>query len=114
MRKLLLLLCIGAIVTYLNPSTTADPRTRGSVRRASGFVQSAMELIDRSSLQSTDLINKQNQRGRTPCNRASQNSSGHGRIYGNQHVSFKRAVELGEGLLRNRCVKVLRIDERGR
>ena len=25
--------------TYLKPSTTADPRIRGSVRRASGFVQ---------------------------------------------------------------------------
>jgi len=30
--------------TYLNPSTTADPRTRGSVRRASGFVQIAIVL----------------------------------------------------------------------
>ena len=30
--------------TYLNPSTTADPRTRGSVRRASGFVQIAITL----------------------------------------------------------------------
>ena len=28
--------------TYLNPSTTAGPRTRGSVRRASGFVQIAI------------------------------------------------------------------------
>src|SRR5258707_3109148 len=31
--------------TYLNPSTTADPRTRGSVRRASGFVQIAIAGI---------------------------------------------------------------------
>ena len=30
--------------TYLKPSTTADPRTRGSVRRASGFVQIAITL----------------------------------------------------------------------
>ena len=73
-----------------------------------------MELIDRSSLQGTDLINKQNQRGRTPCNRASHNSSGRRRIYRNQRVTSKRATELGEGLLCNRCLQVLRIDERGR
>jgi hypothetical protein len=31
--------------TYLKPSTTADPRTRGSVRRAIGFVQISITLI---------------------------------------------------------------------
>jgi len=32
-------------LTFLNPSTTADPRTRGSVRRASSFVQIAITRI---------------------------------------------------------------------
>jgi hypothetical protein len=32
---------------YLNPSTAAHPRTRGSVRRASGFVQISVTLSDR-------------------------------------------------------------------
>ena len=32
--------------TYLKPSTTADPRTRGSVRRASGFVQNLITTLN--------------------------------------------------------------------
>jgi hypothetical protein len=32
--------------TYLNPSTTADLRTNGSVRHPSGFVQIAIALVD--------------------------------------------------------------------
>src|ERR1700686_3347759 len=33
------------LTSFFNPSTTADPRTRGSVRRASSFVQIAITLI---------------------------------------------------------------------
>jgi hypothetical protein len=30
---------VTQLTSYFNPSPTADPRTRASVRRASGFVQ---------------------------------------------------------------------------
>ena len=36
---------VTQLTSYFNPSPTADPRTRGSVRRASGFVQIAISLI---------------------------------------------------------------------
>jgi hypothetical protein len=38
-----------SVTSLSQPSTTADPRTRGSVRRASGFVQIARTLVDRGS-----------------------------------------------------------------
>lgn len=60
------------------------------------------------------LVNNQNERGGTPWNRASQDSSGQGNIYRNEHVISNRAPELGEGLLCDRCLKVLGIDERSR
>ena len=36
---------VTQLTSYFNPSPTADPRTRGSVRRASGFVQIPISLI---------------------------------------------------------------------
>jgi hypothetical protein len=36
---------VTQLTSYFNPSPTAGPRTRGSVRRASGFVQIAVTLI---------------------------------------------------------------------
>jgi hypothetical protein len=36
---------VTQLTSYFNPSPTADPRTRGSVRRASGFVQIPITLI---------------------------------------------------------------------
>jgi hypothetical protein len=38
-----------SVTSLSQPSTTADPRTRGSVRRSSGFVQIARTLVDRGS-----------------------------------------------------------------
>jgi len=37
---------VTQLTSFFNPSTTADPRTRGSVRRASGFVQIAVSLTE--------------------------------------------------------------------
>jgi hypothetical protein len=37
---------VTQLTAYFNPSQTANPRTRGSVRRASGFVQIAIALFD--------------------------------------------------------------------
>ena len=37
---------VTQLASYFNPSPTAGPRTRGSVRRASGFVQIPISLID--------------------------------------------------------------------
>jgi hypothetical protein len=42
---------VTQFTSYFNPSPTADPRTRGSVRRASGFVQIPISLIDPASAQ---------------------------------------------------------------
>jgi hypothetical protein len=36
---------VTQLTSFFNPSTTADPRARGSVRRASGFVQIALALV---------------------------------------------------------------------
>jgi hypothetical protein len=73
----------------------------------------AYDLIMAFAADASLLINNQNQRGSASCDRASHNSTDHGRVYRNQHVTSKRAAELGEGLLRNRYLKVLRIEERG-
>jgi hypothetical protein len=35
---------VTQLTSYFNPSPTADPRTRASVRRASGFVQILITL----------------------------------------------------------------------
>jgi hypothetical protein len=35
---------VTQLTSYFTPSPNADPRTRGSVRRASGFVQIAVTL----------------------------------------------------------------------
>jgi hypothetical protein len=40
---------VAQLTAYFNPSQTANPRTRGSVRRASGFVQIAIALNDQRS-----------------------------------------------------------------
>jgi hypothetical protein len=37
---------VTQLTSYFNPSPTADPRTRGSVRRVSGFVQISTALIE--------------------------------------------------------------------
>jgi hypothetical protein len=37
---------VTQLASYFNPSPTAGPRTRGSVRRASGFVQIPISLVD--------------------------------------------------------------------
>jgi hypothetical protein len=37
---------VTQLTAYFNPSPTADPRTRGSVRRASRFVQISIALIN--------------------------------------------------------------------
>ena len=37
---------VTQLTSYFNPSPTAGPRTRGSVRRASGFVQIPITLAD--------------------------------------------------------------------
>jgi len=39
------LLSVTQLTSYFNPSPAAGPRTRGSVRRTSGFVQIALTLI---------------------------------------------------------------------
>jgi hypothetical protein len=49
--------------TYLKPSTTADPRTRGSVRRASGFVQIPITLKTPIAEGRTDGANLVKSRG---------------------------------------------------
>ena len=36
---------VTQLTSFFNPSTTADPRARGSVRRASGFVQIPIEAL---------------------------------------------------------------------
>ena len=41
---------VTQLASYFNPSPTAGPRTRGSVRRASGFVQIPISLIDPEGL----------------------------------------------------------------
>src|SRR6202043_1674814 len=43
---------VTQLTSYFNPSPTADPRTRGSVRRASGFVQISIALIESGKRQS--------------------------------------------------------------
>jgi hypothetical protein len=40
---------VAQLTAYFNPSQTANPRTRGSVRRASGFVQISVTLTDHRS-----------------------------------------------------------------
>jgi hypothetical protein len=46
---------VTQLTAYFNPSPTADPRTRGSVRRASGFVQIAIPLTTRVPSVNTSL-----------------------------------------------------------
>jgi len=38
---------VAQLTSSFNPLSTGDPRTRGSVRRASGFVQIAIALNDK-------------------------------------------------------------------
>jgi hypothetical protein len=40
---------VTQLTSYFNPSPTADPRTRGSVRRASGFVQIPIKRVEQRS-----------------------------------------------------------------
>jgi hypothetical protein len=44
---------VAQLTSSFNPLSTADPRARGSVRRASGFVHIAESLIEESI--STDM-----------------------------------------------------------
>jgi hypothetical protein len=46
---------VTQLTSYFNPLPTADPRTRGSVRRASGFVQIPFTLIFRTASNGSDV-----------------------------------------------------------